>query len=121
LVAQAKSYATKTLLTGQILNMTREVATDCLTEYNGFQIHKKEAKEVAKGVVEDLVTLSVKRSEEAKKESLVDGVLERLLSLLVSEQINCEFVEHKKFKKSEQYTSLVPNNKQMDSGKLDDH
>ena len=51
----------------------------------------------------------------------MDGVLERLLSLLVSEQINCEFVEHKKFKKSEQHTSLVPKNKQMDSGKLEDH
>jgi len=83
------------------------VAVDCLSESNGSRTREKEVSVVANGIVEDLVSESVTRSEEARKESLADGVLEKLMSLLISEHISSELAKPKQITPSPQPAALL--------------
>lgn len=90
---QAHRYASRTLLKGTVAIMTREVARECL-----------QAQKIANGIITNLVDSSVDKSEtkaisvadDQKKESLAaDDICDKLMSLIIGEQISKEVSKSK--------------------------
>ena len=87
--AQAKKFAYQSLIDGQlVVSMAREVAHDCIIE---SKKNKELVQEIVLDIASNVVTESElsreKKEQEKVKESLANEACDKLLSLIIGENL----------------------------------